>query len=136
MFVRVKSTPNSAKKYVQIVVGYREGGKVKQRIVRHVGYANDEDELVRLKDLAEYLKECWHQENEFDLSLPPLPFKAEIKEMVSLSSAELIFYRPFHRKFEFVKIYFDSDFDKWEITNYLEKYEDEFPVNTEYLGEL
>jgi len=56
MFVRVKSTPNSTKKYIQIVAGYREGGKVKQRIVRHVGYANDEDELQRLKDLAEYLK--------------------------------------------------------------------------------
>jgi hypothetical protein len=39
MFVRIKTTPNSSKKAVQIVESYREGNKVKQRIVRPVGTA-------------------------------------------------------------------------------------------------
>lgn len=56
MFVRVKTTPNSPRKSVQLVEGVRAGGKVRQRIVRHVGVATDEAELVRLKELGEYLK--------------------------------------------------------------------------------
>ena len=55
MFVRVKTTPNSPRKSVQLVEGVRLGGKVRQRIVRHVGVATDEAELVRLKELGEYL---------------------------------------------------------------------------------
>lgn len=57
MFIRVKTTKNSPRKSVQIVEGIRDHeGKVKQRIVRHVGIAQDDDELERLKDLAEYVK--------------------------------------------------------------------------------
>jgi transposase len=56
MFVRVKSSPNSPKKAVQIVESLREGTKVKQRIVRHVGNALDESELIRLRELAEHIK--------------------------------------------------------------------------------
>ena len=39
MFVRVKSTPNSPRKSVQLVESVRQGDKVKQKIVRHVGIA-------------------------------------------------------------------------------------------------
>ena len=56
MFIRIKSSPNSPKKAVQIVESIRVGSKVKQRIVRHIGTALDEDELKRLKDLAQYVK--------------------------------------------------------------------------------
>ncbi len=56
MFVRVKTTPNSPRKSVQLVEGVREGGKVRQRIVRHIGVASDEAELARLKELGEFLK--------------------------------------------------------------------------------
>ena len=56
MFVRVKTTPNSPRKAVQLVEGVRVEGKVRQRIVRHVGVATDEAELLRLKELGEYLK--------------------------------------------------------------------------------
>jgi len=56
MFIRIKSTPNSQKKSVQIVASIRDGDKVKQRIVRHVGCAFSDMELGRLKDLAEYIK--------------------------------------------------------------------------------
>ena len=56
MFIRVKKTPNSPRRSVQIVESFREGGKVRQRIVRHVGVAHGEDELDRLKELAQYIK--------------------------------------------------------------------------------
>ena len=56
MFVRVKTTPNSPRKSVQLVEGVRVDGKVRQRIVRHVGVAANEAELARLKELGEYLK--------------------------------------------------------------------------------
>jgi transposase len=53
MYVRVKTTPNSPRKSVQIVEGYRDdAGKVKQKIVRHVGIATDDAEEQKLKDLG------------------------------------------------------------------------------------
>ena len=56
MFIRTKESPNSPKKSVQIVASKREGNKVRQKILRHVGVAEDEDELRKLKDLAEHIK--------------------------------------------------------------------------------
>lgn len=56
MFVRIKTSPNSPKKAVQIVENIRTGNKVKQRIVRHVGTALTDDELEHLKNLAEFIK--------------------------------------------------------------------------------
>jgi transposase len=65
MFIRIKTTPNSPRKSIQIVEGYRDKtGKVKQRIVRHVGVALNDDELVRLRDLAEYVKANIEQERQ------------------------------------------------------------------------
>lgn len=56
MFIRVKTTPNSPKKSVQIVKSIRSGKSVSQKIVRHVGTALNEEELVKLKSLAEFIK--------------------------------------------------------------------------------
>lgn len=56
MFVRVKSTPNSPRKSVQIVENIRKGKKVSQKIVRHVGIAFDDQELQQLQQLAESIK--------------------------------------------------------------------------------
>lgn len=56
MFVRTKKTPNSPRKSVQIVESIRDGTRVKQKIVRHVGIAMDEDELQQLIKLAEHIK--------------------------------------------------------------------------------
>jgi len=56
MFVRVKSTPNSPRMSVQLVESYRNAGKIRQRILRHIGIAMDDDELQRLRDLGEYVK--------------------------------------------------------------------------------
>ena len=68
MFVRIKTTPNSPRKSVQLVESVRNGAKVKQKIVRHIGIAMDDDELSRLKELAEVVKakmEAQHQTNLF-----------------------------------------------------------------------
>jgi len=56
MFVRVKSTPNSPRKSVQIVHNQRVAGKVKQRIIKHIGVALDDKELEELKSLAHSIK--------------------------------------------------------------------------------
>jgi len=56
MFVRVKSTPNSPRKSVQIVQSLRRGNNISQKIVRHIGIAMDDDELAKLKMLAESVR--------------------------------------------------------------------------------
>lgn len=56
MFVRVKTTPNSPRKSVQIVASLRRGDKIIQKIVRHVGIAWDDEELEKLKLLAESIR--------------------------------------------------------------------------------
>ena len=68
MFIRVKTTPNSPRKSVQIVQSVRHRDKVRQKIVRHIGIAMDEQELIALKELAEVVKsklEAEHQPSLF-----------------------------------------------------------------------
>ena len=55
MYVRVKTTPNSPRKSVQIVRSQRLHGRVRQSIVRHLGIARDEDHVAELKRLGERL---------------------------------------------------------------------------------
>lgn len=52
MFIRTKTTSSPNRKKVQICESVRQGSKVKQVIVRHVGIANGEKELEELKRLA------------------------------------------------------------------------------------
>ena len=56
VFIRIKTSPNSPKKAIQIVESIRRGGKVSQRIVRHVGTAFNEEELKSMRALAEHIK--------------------------------------------------------------------------------
>ena len=57
MFVRIKSSPNSPRKVVQLVESSRNAqGQVRQRIVRHIGIANDAKELRQLQEVAEVAK--------------------------------------------------------------------------------
>ena len=48
MFVRIKTSPNTKKTSVQIVKNMKVEGKVKQKIIRHVGSAIDKDEIALL----------------------------------------------------------------------------------------
>jgi transposase len=55
MFIRVKTTPNSPRKSIQICENYRVKNKIKQKIVRYVGIAMDDIEEQKLKDYAQEL---------------------------------------------------------------------------------
>jgi len=56
MFIRVKTSNKGATKYVQIVQSIRKGERVTQKIIRHIGVVHDEDELKKLKLLAESIR--------------------------------------------------------------------------------
>ena len=70
MFVRVKSTPNSPRQSVQIVESVREGDKARQKILRHVGIAMKDAELVKLKEVAEFVKAQLEEEHQASLFSP------------------------------------------------------------------
>ncbi|MDI6817703.1 MAG: hypothetical protein QME41_11075 [Actinomycetota bacterium] len=70
MFIRVKTTPNSPRKSVQIVESVRKGDKVSQKIVRHVGIALDELELEQLKLLAFSIKSKMEEKGQLSLLCP------------------------------------------------------------------
>lgn len=70
MFVRVKKTQNSPRSSVQIVESSRVMGKVKQRIVKHIGVAQDDKELEELKLLGESIKRKLELENALPLFTP------------------------------------------------------------------
>ena len=70
MFVRIKTTPNSPKKAVQIVESVRVGATVKQKIIRHIGQALDDEELGLLKALAESILRKLETENQPCLFAP------------------------------------------------------------------
>jgi hypothetical protein len=70
MFVRVKSTPKSPRKSVQIVHSHRVGSKVKQKIIKHVGVAFDDKELEELKALANSIKSELESTNQLPLYTP------------------------------------------------------------------
>lgn len=52
MFIRTKPIANSSRKRVQICACHRVGDKVKQKVIRHVGIADNESHLDELKKLA------------------------------------------------------------------------------------
>ena len=53
MFVRVKTTPNSPRRSVQVVESLRSGDKVSQRIVRYIGIALDEAEETKMRAMGQ-----------------------------------------------------------------------------------
>ncbi len=57
MFIRVKSTPNSPRKSVQICENIREGNRVRQRVVRNIDIAQNDIHLLELKKLAKAIKD-------------------------------------------------------------------------------
>ena len=56
MYIRIKRTPRSQSISVQLVESYRLDGKIKQRVIRHVGTVPTEEKVEALKQLAEAIK--------------------------------------------------------------------------------
>jgi transposase len=79
MFIRIKSTPKSPRKSIQIVESKRVGGKVKQRIIKHVGVAANDEELEELKLLANKFKIELESEGQLPLYTPQELEKLESK---------------------------------------------------------
>jgi len=78
MFIRIKKSKNSPKCGVQIVESTRVDGKVKQRIVKHLGTAMEGEELEALKALAESIKRTMEQSGQLPLFADEM--KIEIKK--------------------------------------------------------
>lgn len=75
MLVRVKSTPRSPRKSVQIVYSQRIGSKVKQKIIKYIGVALDDKELEEanspeLKALANSIKAELEAKNQLPIYSP------------------------------------------------------------------
>lgn len=79
MFIRVKSTSKSPRKSIQLVESKRINGKVKQRIVKHVGVAANDQELEELKLLANKFKIELESQGTLPLYTPQELEKLEIK---------------------------------------------------------
>ena len=80
MFIRVKSTPKSPRKTVQIVESKRIDGKVKQRIVKYMGVASNDEELEELKLLANKFKIELEATGQLPLYTPQELEKLELKQ--------------------------------------------------------
>ena len=75
MFIRVKAKtskkePDLFRKSVQIVENFREMGKVRQKIVKHVGVAHNEEQLDELRLLAQSIIIQLENENSVSLFTP------------------------------------------------------------------
>ena len=60
MFIRTKTTPYG-KTRVQIVRSVRDGEKIRQRVVRHVGTADSDEQLRQLRVLGRTIIEELNQ---------------------------------------------------------------------------
>lgn len=81
MFIRIKPSSKPNKKKIQICESIRQGSKIKQVIVRHVGVAHDENELIELKRLAKVLIGQIHEERRG-------PFLFPIEELETANASE------------------------------------------------
>lgn len=59
MFVRRKTSKSNPNIYFQIAESYREGNLVKQKIIKHVGTAKDEQQAKKMQTLGEQLKSLY-----------------------------------------------------------------------------
>lgn len=75
MYIRMKTSKKAKYPTLQIVEGIREGKKVRQRTVAHLGVVKSEKDLRRLKDLADKLIQRLEKEG---LEIDP---KVEIKKL-------------------------------------------------------
>ncbi|MFZ0565681.1 MAG: IS1634 family transposase [Chlamydiales bacterium] len=66
--MRVKTHPSSPHKQVQICHSFREEGKSRQKVIRHIGTARNENELQELKNLAATIKAQIELENQLSFS--------------------------------------------------------------------
>ena len=94
MFIRIKSTPKSPRKSIQLVESKRIDGKVKQRIVKHVGVAANDEELVELKLLANKFKIELESNGQLPLYTPQELEKLELQKQTKKESVQEVITEP------------------------------------------
>ena len=95
MFIRTKTSPNSPRKSVQLVESYRVDGKVKQKIVRHIGIAEDEVHLQELLKVANFQLATLEAEHQPQLFSP---------EQVAEQTAQITVKKPVPDSVKFVDL--------------------------------
>ena len=93
MFIRVKTTPNSPRKSVQVVENKRDPktGLVKQKIIRYVGIAIDDSEEAKLKSMGlEWIArvKLELEENSVQMSLLPSLSATAIMEAIATAKTK------------------------------------------------
>ena len=74
MFVRKKKSTKSDQTAIQIVENRRDGSKIKQKVLRHVGTAKHEHEIKGLVELAEeIMQRMLHESSPLFSNLPFTP---------------------------------------------------------------
>lgn len=86
MFVRVTRTKNSPRSSVKVVESVREGHKVKQRMLYHVGIANDASEEEKLKILGYDFIAKYERKAEEDKGIIPLFELDEAKQLAAIAA--------------------------------------------------
>jgi len=88
MYVRVVSTPNSPRKSVRVAGSIRQGYKVKQVIIHHVGIASDDEEVEKLKRIGrEWIAKELLREEQVSKQLTLLPAEQVQEKAVLLEQA-------------------------------------------------
>ena len=91
MYVRVTSTPNSPRKSVKVVESVREGLKVKQVMIHHVGIAANESEIEKLMLLGREFIACEQLKREESSGQPSLfPSETPSQRLVQIEKNEEI----------------------------------------------
>jgi hypothetical protein len=72
MFIRIKDKPNGHKA-IQIVDTFRQGAQVRQKILKHVGSAHNDEELESYRQLAEVILEGLRVQPGLGLAEPKTP---------------------------------------------------------------
>lgn len=94
MFIRVTTTPKSPRKSVKVVESVREGLKVKQVMIHHVGIAADDNEIEKLKVLGRdfIIKELVKRaQGSSQKMFFPLLTPEEVRENLEKSTRETFF---------------------------------------------
>lgn len=63
MFIRTKKASRNERTYVQLVESYRENGRIKQRVLRHIGTAETDEEVEQLNQLGISIKKEYELKN-------------------------------------------------------------------------
>ena len=85
MFLREKKLSGSEKIKLQLVVNYRQNGKVRQKILRHIGIAHNQEELKKLRELGSIVKEQLIREQN------PTLFSADVLNETKVTSDTPVF---------------------------------------------